>query len=432
MELSLTLILTALLMVVFIAFSAYFSCSETAYTSMNEIRVKNLVYEGHNKKAENALRIYEDYDKFLTTTLVGNNLVNVAISILGTMLFSEMLGVTWGIVVAMIFSATVILVFGEITPKTLAKRNAERYALSLAGSIHMTIMIMTPISWVFMRLTNFLSRKAKNDSADTPSFTEDELHVMIDEVTEEGALEKSEGELIKSAMQFDDIKVSDMYTPRANITAVDMKAGVEDLKALFLRSEYSRIPVYDKSVDRIIGAVHLKDFFSKYAEGESFTIEDIMMPVKFVPENTSIAALLSDLQKSHIHMAVVLDNFGKTIGLVSMEDILEELVGEIWDESDEAGHPIYEEKDGSFTVPGEANIFDVMKEIGVELDAGDFQDHSVSEFVSHRMGRVPRRGDSLDMGSFRITVRSMKSRRVREARIHVAKEDISPQGTQEN
>ena len=431
MELPLTLILTALLMVVFIVFSAYFSCSETAYTSLNEIRVKNLAQEGH-KKAQKALRIYDSYDKFLTTILVGNNLVNVAISILGTMFFSELLGVTWGLVAAMIFSATAILVFGEITPKTLAKRNAERYALRLAGSLHMTIMILTPIAWAFMKLTNFLSRNAKNDSADTPSFTEDELHVMIDEVTEEGALERSEGELIKSAMQFDDIKVSEMYTPRSNITAVEMKADVEVLKKIFLDSEYSRIPVYDKTLDRIIGAVHSKDFFSKYVQGEKFTVEDVMMPVKFVPENTSIAALLSDLQKTHIHLAVVLDNFGRTLGLVSMEDILEELVGEIWDESDEAGHPIHEEKDGSFTVPGEANIYDVMKELGVEFDAGGFQDHTVSAFISYKLDRVPRRGDPLDLGNFKMTVRSMKSRRVKEARIYLVKEDVTPWGTQES
>jgi CBS domain containing-hemolysin-like protein len=427
----LTLILIASLMGVFILFSAYFSCSETAYTSMNPIRIKNLVYEG-NKKAEKALRNYDDYDKLLTTILVGNNLVNVAISIMGTMIFSELLGVTWGVVIAMIFSATVILVFGEITPKTLAKRNAERYALRLAGSLHMTITILTPISWAFMRLTNFLSRNAKNDSAETPSFTEDELHVMIDEVTEEGALERSEGELIKSAMQFDDIRVSEMYTPRSNITAVEMKADVEDLKSLFLRSEYSRIPVYDGSVDRIIGAVHSKDFFSRYVQGEDFTIGDIMIPVKFVPENTSIAALFSDLQKSRIHLAVVLDNFGRTLGIVSMEDVLEELVGEIWDESDEAGHPIHEEKDGSFTVPGEANIFDVMKKIGAEFDAGDFRDHSVSAFISHKMDRVPRRGDSLELDGCKMIIRSMKSRRVREARIYLVKEGVTPPGTKEN
>ena len=420
---------------VLVALSAYFACMETAYTSMNSIRVKNLALEGR-KNADKALRNYEHYDKLLTTALVGNNVVNVAISTLATMLCTELLGVVWGVIVATVLTATVILVFAEITPKTLAKRNAERYALVLAGSVSIVMTILSPILWVFMKLTNFLSRNAKNDSADVPSFTEDELHVMIDEVTEEGALEHSEGELIKSAMQFDDIKVSEMYTPRSNITAAEMKTDVEALKNIFIDSEYSRIPIYDKSVDRIIGAVHTKDFFSKYVKGESFTIEDILMPVKFIPASTNIAALLNDMQKAHIHMAIVLDNFGRTLGLVTMEDILEELVGDIWDESDEAGYPIHEEKDGGFTVPGEANIFDVMKRIGVNFDAGDFQDQSVSAFISKSIDGVPKRGDTIDLGDSKIVVRSMKSRRVKEAKICPTKGNVKCsceiQETQEN
>ncbi|MCL1979439.1 MAG: hemolysin family protein [Methanomassiliicoccaceae archaeon] len=414
------LILIILLMVVLVLLSAYFACSETAYTGMNLIRVKNLAYEG-NKKAEKAVRIYEDYDKLLTTTLIGNSVVNITIAALATMLFSDLMGVAWGVGTATLFTATVILVFAEVTPKTMAKRNAERYALWLAGSMHIVMVILTPITWAFIKLANFLARNAKNDSAETPSFTEDELHVMIDEVTEEGALEKSEGELIKSAMQFDDIKVSEMYTPRSNITVVDVKTGSEELKELFLESEYSRIPVFEGSVDRIIGAVHMKDFFSRYVIGEQFTAEDIIMPVKFVPENTSIAVLLSDLQKMHIHLAVVLDNFGKTLGIVTMEDILEELVGDIWDESDEAIYPIHEDKDGSFVVPGEAGMADMMKRIGVEFDAGDFHGHSVSEFMSQRIEGIPKRGDIVDLGGSRITVKSMKSRRVKEARICTSK-----------
>jgi len=428
---TLFLIIVVALLVVLVFLSAYFAASETSYTSMNPIRVKNLAYEG-SKNAEKALKIYEEYERLLTTMLVGNNIVNVAISTLATMLCSELLGVAWGVVVATVLTATVILIFGEITPKTLAKRNSERYALKFSGSVLIVMAILAPIVWVFMKLTNFLSRKAKNDSAETPSFTEDELHVMIDEVADEGAIEHSEGELIKSAMQFDDIKVSDMYTPRSNITAAEIKTDVEDLKTIFIESEYSRIPIYGGSVDRIIGAVHSKDFFSKYTTGEKFTLEDIMMPVKFVPESTSIAALLSELQKTHLHMAIVLDNFGRTLGLVTMEDILEELVGDIWDESDEAGYPIQEEKDGSFTVPGEANIFDVMKSMGVEFDAGDFEGQSVSEFVSHKIERIPKKGDRIDLSGSRMIVRSMKSRRVKEVRIFLIKEAAVPQETQES
>jgi CBS domain containing-hemolysin-like protein len=419
------------LMAVLVALSAYFAVLETSYTGMNPIRVKNLAQEG-NKRAEKALKNHDNYDKVLTTALVGNSIVNVAISALSAMLFSELFGAIWGVILATVLTATILLVFAEITPKTMAKRNAERYALRLAGTLNLVIAVLTPISWVFMKLSNALSKGAKDDSAEAPSFTEDELHVMIDEVAEEGAIERSEGELIKSAMQFDDIKVSDMYTPRANITTVDLKTDVEKLKDIFIESEYSRIPVFEKSVDRIIGAIHSKDFFSKYVQDEEFTIEDILLPVKFVPESTSIATLLNDLQKTHIHMAVVLDNFGRTLGLVTMEDILEELVGEIWDESDEEEFPIFEEKDGSFIVPGEANIFDAMKKIGIVFDAGDFKDKSVNAFISQRMDRVPRRGDVIDLGNSKITVRSMKSRRVKEAKISIVKVSVTPQRTPES
>lgn len=429
MELSLVII--ALVIGVLTFFSAYFSCSETAYTGMNAIRVKNLAYEG-KKNAEKALFIHENYDKLLTTILVGNNVVNVAISTLGTMLFSELFGVTWGVIIATLFTATIILIFGEITPKTLAKRNAERYALKLAGSLSVIITILTPVTWAFMKLTNTVSSKAKNDSADTPSFTEDELYVMIDEIEEEGTLEKSESELIKSAIQFDDIKVSEMYTPRSNITAVELNTDAEELKKLFIGSEYSRIPVYEGSLDRIIGSVYSKDFFFKYVEGEEFTINDIIRPVKFVPENTSIATLLNDLQKSRIHLAIVLDNFGRTLGLVSMEDVLEELVGDIWDESDVVGYPIVEERDGSFTVPGESNIFDVMEKIGARFEPGDFEGHSVSAFFAHSIDRVPRRGDVVQAGGSKLVVRSMKSRRVKEARIYLIKEDPELQENSES
>jgi len=418
-------IIIAAVIAVLIAVSGYFSIAETSYTSLNQIKVKNLVYEG-KKNAEKALRIYENYDKLLSTAVVGTNIVNVVVATLGALLFTELFGNTWGFVWATLFSVTVIVIFAEITPKTLAKRNAERYALRFAGSIDISMKILSPITWVFVKATNAIARGAKNDSKDAPAMTEDELHVMIDEVTEDGELEESEGELIKSAMQFDDIKVSDMYTPRSNVTAVDIKTDIEELKKVLVRTEYSRIPVYDKSVDRIIGAVHIKDFYAKYVMDEPFSLADILMPVKFVPANTSIATLLSDFQKTHIHMAVVMDNFGRTLGIVTMEDLLEELVGDIWDESDVAGYPIFEEKDGSFITPAEALITDVMKKLGVVYDPEGFQNTSFSGYISQITEGVPKRGDSVRIGNAVISVKSMKSRRVKEVRITIKKEIPDP------
>jgi len=402
-------------LVCLICMSAYFSACETAYTGLNTIRIKNLIYEGH-KNAEKAMKNHDEFERLLATILVGNNLVNAAISTLVAVLFNMMFG-TIGAVIAFIFSATVILIFGEITPKTLANRNSERYALKFAGSLHIFMILMSPITWTFTKLSGSLAGRAKNDSEDTPSFTEDELFVMIDEIEEEGTLEKSESELIKSAIQFDDIKVSEIYTPKKNITAADVRISAEEMKRMFQETEYSRIPVYDGSIDRIIGAVHSKDFFSRYVDDNSVQIPDIIRPVKFVPENTSIATLLNDLQKAKIHMAIVLDNFGGTLGLVSLEDVLEELVGDIWDESDEVSYPIIEDKDGSFVVLGEANIFQTMERINLEFDAGDFEETKVSSFVSHNIDGIPRKGDVVELRNMNVIVKSTKGRRVKEARI---------------
>ncbi len=426
---SILLYTTILVLVGLISLSAYFSASETAYSSLNPVKVKNLVNEG-NKNAVKALDNYENFDKVLTTILIGNNIVNVTSSTLCTMLFTEFFGATMGVIYATIFMVTVLLIFGEITPKTLAKKNSERYALKFASSLQVAMVIIAPIIWMFLKFTHMISKSVQDDSAETFTLTEDELYVMIDEIEEEGTIEKRESELIKSAIQFDDIKASEIFTPRADIIAVDIRTDIEDMKSLFIDSEYSRIPVYDGTIDRIIGAIYSKDFYSRYINNEDFKLTDIIRPVKFVPGNTSIATLLTDLQKTKIHMAIVLDNFGGTVGIVCMEDILEELVGDIWDENDEVKYPVVKEKDASYTVLGEANIFDVMKELKLEFNPGeDLDTHSVSGFIHHKSERVPKEGDSIELDNVTIVVKSMKGRRIREAKFipHSTMERISSQ-----
>ncbi|MCK9322368.1 MAG: hemolysin family protein [Candidatus Methanomethylophilaceae archaeon] len=426
---SILLYTTIFVLVGLISLSAYFSASETAYSSLNPVKVKNLVNEG-NKNAVKALDNYENFDKILTTILIGNNIVNVTSSTLCTMLFTEFFGATMGVIYATIFMVTVLLIFGEITPKTLAKRNSERYALKFASSLQVAMVIIAPIIWMFLKFTHIISKSVQDDSAETFTLTEDELYVMIDEIEEEGTIEKRESELIKSAIQFDDIKASEIFTPRADITAVDVRTDIEDMKSLFIDSEYSRIPVYDGTIDRIVGAIYSKDFYSRYINNEDFKLTDIIRPVKFVPGNTSIATLLTDLQKTKIHMAIVLDNFGGTVGIVCMEDILEELVGDIWDENDEVKYPVVKEKDASYTVLGEANIFDVMKELKLEFNPGeDLDTYSVSGFIHHKSERIPKEGDSIELDNVTIVVKSMKGRRIREAKFipHSTMERINSQ-----
>ena len=415
-----TLVIAASVALFFlIVLSAFFSASETAYTSVSKIRLKNLVNDG-NKKAEKALKLSEQYDKLLTTILVGNNLVNILASSICTWLFASFFG-DWSVIAATLFMLVVLLTFGEITPKTLAKRNAEKVAMLLAGPLSFVMAVLTPISICFRALSGSLNSE---DEDEQPTLTEEELSVMIDEIEGEGVLEKSESELIKSAMEFDDKQVSEILTPRVDIVAVDKTASMEDLKNVLLTSGFSRIPVYDGTIDRIIGVVYAKDFYSRYFEHAKVKMEDLMRPVKFIPETTTVARTLTEIQKSMVQMIVVVDSYGGTVGIVSLEDILEELVGEIWDESDEVQYSIVRESDGSYAVLGEANIFDMMEEIGVEFDTGDYEDHTVGGYIQYRLNRVPVKGDRVENDEVKMIVRTVRNRRVKMVQVTVKKEPV--------
>ena len=402
-------LLYAVAIVVLIGCSAFFSMSETAFTSVNQIRLKKMANEG-DVKAERTLRILEDYDRFLTTVLVGNNLVNIAGTSLATLVFSLLLGAETGAVASTVFMTVAVLIFGEITPKSIAKSRPEKICIRICGVIRALEIILSPISWLFSKMTKFISR----NQPDNDTMTEDELEVMIDEIESDGVIDKDESELIKSAMRFDDIQVSEVYVPRMDIVAIDVSSSPEELGNLIASSGYSRIPVYDKSIDNIIGVAYAKEFYTNNFLGVKFSIKDIVKPVKYVPETMSIATILKDFQKSKIHMAVVLDSYGGTMGIVTMEDLLEELVGDIWDESDEVQQEIVKVSDDTINAKGVANIYDVMEALELKFDPEEYEDYSVTGYIVYKLGRGPVRGDVIEMPDATITVRSVKGRRVME------------------
>lgn len=391
---------------ILIAFSAFFSMSETSFTSASQFRLKRMALDG-NKKAERTLKILEDYDRFLTTVLVGNNLVNIAATSIATLMFSIMLGAETGALASTVFMTVAVLILGEITPKTLAKKHPEKYCIKVCGVIRALMVILSPLTWIFKKITNAIS-KGKEE----PAMTEDELEVMIDEIQDDGVIEKNEGELIKSAIRFDDITVAEVYIPRVDVVAIDVNCTSHELGSKFAESGFSRIPVYENTVDNIIGVVYAKEFFANQFRGEEFTIREILKPVKYIPETMSIATILNDFQKSKVHMAVILDSFGGTLGIVTMEDLLEELVGDIWDESDEVQQEIIPIDDVRFTVKGTANIYNVMERIGREFDTHDYEAYSVTGFICHMLGRPPLRGDKIELPGITILVRTVKGRRV--------------------
>ena len=402
-------LLYAVAIVVLIGCSAFFSMSETAFTSVNQIRLKKMANDG-NVKAERTLKILEDYDKFLTTVLVGNNLVNIAGTSLATLVFSILLGAETGALAATVFMTIAVLIFGEITPKSIAKSRPEKVCIRICGVIRALEIIFTPISWLFSKMTKFISR----NHPDNDTMTEDELEVIIDEIESDGVIDKDESELIKSAMRFDDVQVSEVYVPRMDIIAIDVSATPDELGNLIASSGYSRIPVYEKSIDNIIGVVYAKEFYTNNFLDVKFSVKDIVKPVKYVPETMSIATIMKDFQKSKIHMAVVLDSYGGTMGIVTMEDLLEELVGEIWDESDEVQQEIVKVSDDRINAKGVANIYDVMEALDLKFDPEEYEDYSVTGYIVYKLGRGPVRGDVIEMPDATITVRSVKGRRVME------------------
>ncbi|MCQ2079989.1 MAG: hemolysin family protein [archaeon] len=393
--------------------SAFFSASETSYTGLSRARLKSMDPDGESRKVQRALANCSDFDRLLTTILVGNNIVNIASSTICTALLSDALGDTWGVITATILMITVLLIAGEITPKTIAKRNPERAAIFLATPIHWFATILSPITWIFLKITKGVTHVAHVDD-EAPSITEDELSVMIDEIQEEGTLEKSESELILSSMEFVDIRISEICVPRVDMVAVSITADLETVKSLFISTEFSRIPVYEGTVDRIIGAVFFKDFFMKYSTRKNFRIADLIRPVRFVPRDESLDDVMNELQKSKLHMAIVLDEYGGTFGLVTMEDILEELVGEIWDESDDVKRAFVRESENVYVVLGDANISDVMNDLGLMFDPEECTSPIVAGYIGYKLGRMPVVGDRVECRDVTIIVRSIRSRRVRE------------------
>jgi len=416
MDTSSLIIIAAL--IVLVSLSAYFSMSEMAFASLNRIRLKNLAKDG-NKRAEKALTISDNFDKMLTTILIGNTVVNLLASSLCTMFFINLMVNASSEFVPSVVSTLVItlliLVFGEITPKCIAKERAEGVAMAVAPSISKVVWAFTPVSILFLKLKSAMTRRLVK--SDGPTITEEELIVMIDEIEEEGTLEKHESELIKSAIEFDDIMVNEIFTPRVDIKGVDVRADRYEIKYMFTSTGFSRLLVYDETVDRAIGVLYVKDFYNQYFDSEEMTINDILRPVKFVPESTKVSSLLKDLQKAKTHMAVVLDSYGGTMGIVTLEDIVEELVGEIWDESDEIEYAIVREDDHTYSVLGGANVYDVMEELEIKFDPEEYEDHSVGGYVQYILDRIPVKGDTIDVGEATMTVKSTKNRRVHSVRI---------------
>ncbi|MBQ1490107.1 MAG: HlyC/CorC family transporter [Eubacterium sp.] len=404
--------------VVLLVFSGFFSATETAFTSANRIKLKNMANDG-NRRAKKVLELEEQYDTLLSTILVGNNLVNIANTAIATVLFVKLYA-GYGATVSTVVMTIVVLIFGEVSPKSLAKESPERFAMFSEPFIRFLMGLLTPINWLFSKwkiLLMFLFKTGPDHS-----ITEDELKTMVEEAETEGSIQAEQSELIQNAIEFNELEAYDVLTPRVEIEAIDLEMSKEEVAQLFLETGFSRMPVYEDDLDKILGVLNQKDFHN-FIAGKDKQIADYVKPVVFVAGSIKIAALLKMLQAKKSQIAIVVDEYGGTEGLVTMEDIIEELVGEIYDEHDEVeSTEITPLQDGSYRVLGGTNVekmFDYFDE-EIETDVT-----TVNGWVVLQIDKLPAVGDSFEYDAggkiFRGRVTRADGRKALEVNIRVEK-----------
>ena len=398
-------------LVVLVVFSAFFSASETAFSSLNQIRLKSRAEDGDTSAAR-VLAMAEKYDKLLSTILIGNNIVNIAAASIGTIIFTKMLGAERGATVSTMVLTVVVLIFGEVTPKSLAKEMPETVATAVAPALSLLMLVFTPLTWLFSQWKRFLGHFVHSTEEDT--ITEGELMTMVSEAENDGELTDRESELIRSAIEFDDVEVEEILTPRVDVVAVEDDISLEELAQTFAESGYSRLPVYHDTVDNIIGVVHEKDFYIARLK-KSVTMEDLIAPTLYTTGSTQISQLLRTLREQHHHMAVVVDEYGGTEGIITLEDILEELVGEIWDEHDEATEDFRQQSDGSWLVSGSASVDDLYETLDL-LEDEDIDSNTVNGLVQEKTHHLPKVGDHFQLNDYEGVVTRTARRRVTEVR----------------
>lgn len=403
-------------LVILVICSAYFSATETAFTSLNTIRMKTWAENG-DRRAARTLALAEDYDKLLSTILIGNNIVNISTSTIATVLFTKLF-FEYGPTISTVVITLVVLIFGEITPKSLAKEYPEKFAMISAPALNLIAKILTPLNF-FFGLWKKLMNKLVRSNTDN-GITEEELMGIVDQAESEGGLDEHESDLIRASIEFNDLDVSDILTPRVDLVAVDEESTMEEVSALFAESGYSRIPIYHDTIDNIIGVVHQKDFYKARSRGETM-ITMVKSPVIYTTPNTKIFKLLRTLQYSKVHMAVVVDEYGGTEGIVTLEDIIEELVGEIWDEHDEIVEDFRKQVDGSYLVDCTADLDDMydLFQIKGECDAS-----TVSGWVLEQIDRIPKIGDHFVAEGLEVRVISVDHRRVMEIEVRAVEPSI--------
>lgn len=405
-----------LVLIVLIALSAYFSASETAFASYNKMRMKSEADEKTGKKARRVLELSENYEKLISTILIGNNIVNIVATSIATLLFTHIIkNEAIAATVSTVVMTLAVLTFGEITPKTVAKRTADKFSKNVVNSLGTLVAVFTPLTWIFNLWQRFVLRFLKAD--EEVSVTEEEIITVVEEAAEDGEIDEQESELIKNVIKFSDLDVNDILTPRVDMAAVDITWDRERIAAVFAETEFSRLPVYEENIDSIVGILYQKDFYNN----SEMPVAKLVKSVKFIFSSMKISRLLRLFQENKCHMVIVNDEYGGTEGLVTLEDVLESLVGEIYDEHDEVIEDIVDisQNGKKFKTLGSTSIDKFWEFFELEEIEEDSDITTVSGFAAHNLEKIPDEGDSFEYENLKITITKTDSNRVVEAVVEV-------------
>ena len=400
------LIVTLVCLVIY----AYFSATETAFTTFNKIKMKMMAEKG-DKRAATVLELSENFDTLISTILIGNTLVNTLSASMATIFFTKLLknlDEDISALIASVIMTVVVLVFSELSPKTLAKNAPDKFALFSAPIIKVIQHVLKPLTFLFQKWQTLLSKVFKPQE-DT-GMTEEELISIIEEAEEDGGIDEEEGTLIKSAIEFGDLEVGDIFTPRIDITALPSNADKDTVARTFSESGYSRIPVYEGDIDNVVGILYYKDFYS-LVKDKNVAIDEIIKPVIYVAKTQKVNDLMKELQEKQLHLAVVMDEYGSTAGIVTLEDILEEIVGDIWDEHDEIIEEIKEISDGEYEVSGMTNIEKLFDELDLPFD-DELDAATANGWAMAVLERIPEEGDSFEHMGLKVNVLKMDGKRI--------------------
>lgn len=406
--------------VICILLSGIFSSIETAVSFMNTIRMKSYAENG-NKQAKTALYISEHFDKALTAILICNNVVNLSCSSLATVLCLNLFGDT-GAAISTGITTLLVLTFGEIIPKCLAKENSESFTLKLSGFLKFLMTILTPLIFIFIKIKEF-ALFLTGGKDERPDVTEDELKSLVETIEEQGVLEESEREMVQSVLDFDEKTALEILTPRVDVTAIDIDEDIQTIKEIVIENRYSRIPVYEGTIDQIVGILHTRDFLEELANGNTPKIKELISPAYFIFNTQKLSNILSDFKLKKLHIAIVTDEYGGTLGIVTMEDLLEEIVGEIWDEDEEIERLYTKVGDNEYLINCDMPVEDMLSLFRMKYKSTDNESLTVGGLILDSFGTIPKKGDTLEFSGLKIIVREVNSQRVNRA--IVLKEDKS-------